>query len=444
MTRPTVIREISARDIRFPTTLEGDGSDAMNEPDYSCAYVVVKTDTELEGYGLTFTVGKGNEIVCCAIKAYTQLIVGKRLADIFADFGGFYRDVVQHGQLRWLGPEKGVTHLATAAIFNALWDLWARMEGKPVWKLLADMAPEQIVSLVDFRYINDLITREEAIGLLKAGQQGKEDRLAKLLAQGYPAYTTSCGWLGYPDDKIRQLCEEALTEGFDVFKMKVGADVQDDIRRIQIIREMIGPDRKLMTDANQRWDVNEAIDWMKKLAPFKPYWIEEPTCPDDILGHATIAKALNPLGIGVATGEQCQNRIMFKQFLRGGALQFCQIDSCRLGSLNEIIAVLLMAAKVNIPVCPHGGGVGLCEYIQHISMFDYLCVSGSMENRVTEYVDHLHEHFVTPVIMKKGHYQVPQAPGYSIEMKADSLDMYEYPKGKVWQKLFDDGIYERE
>ncbi|XP_017354587.2 mitochondrial enolase superfamily member 1 isoform X2 [Cebus imitator] len=379
------ISRLSVRDVRFPTSLEGHGSDAMHtDPDYSAAYVVIETDAEdgLKGCGITFTLGKGTEVVVCAVNALAHHVLNKDLKDIVGDFRGFYRQLTNDGQLRWIGPEKGVVHLATAAILNAVWDLWAKQEGKPVWKLLVDMDPRTLVSCIDFRYITDVLTEEDALEILQKGQVGKKEREEQMLAQGYPAYTTSCAWLGYSDDTLKQLCTQALKDGWIRFKVKVGADLQDDERRCQLIRDVIGPEKTLMMDANQRWDVPEAVEWMSKLAKFKPLWIEEPTSPDDILGHATISKALVPLGIGVATGEQCHNRVLFKQLLQAKALQFLQIDSCRLGSVNENLSVLLMAKKFEIPVCPHAGGVGLCELVQHLILFDYISVSASLKNRM--------------------------------------------------------------
>ncbi|XP_013404925.1 mitochondrial enolase superfamily member 1 isoform X1 [Lingula anatina] len=436
------ITELTVKDVRFPTSLEAHGSDAMHaDPDYSCAYVIFKTDSKLEGHGLTFSLGRGNDLVCNSIKYMGRMVVGKKVSDIFDNFGIFWEKLVNDTQFRWLGPEKGVVHLATAGIVNALWDMWAKMEGKPLWKLLVDMEPEKLVSTMDFRYLSDALTPEEALAILKKNQSTKAEREKELLSKGYPAYTTSAGWLGYSEERIKKLCQEAMAEGFTKFKVKVGADLKDDIRRCRVIREQIGYDKVLMTDANQRWDVQQSIDWMKQLAEFKPLWIEEPTSPDDIMGHAAIAKALKPYGIGVATGEMCQNRVMFKQFIVEGAMQFCQIDSCRLGGVNEILVVLLMAYKYRVPVCPHGGGVGLCEYINHLCIFDYICVSASMENRVTEYVDHLHEHFKSPCVVKDGCYTVPKDPGYSAEMKEESLLEYEYPSGSVWKKLFAEGKF---
>ena len=430
---PITITGLTARDIRFPTSRNLDGSDAMNpDPDYSAAYCILHTDSPvgLEGHGLTFTIGRGNELCVAAINALAPLVVGKTLDSFTANMGAFWRMITGDSQLRWIGPEKGVIHLATGAVVNAVWDLYAKAEGQPLWKLLVDMSPEQLVSCVDFRYITDAITPDEALDMLRRNEAGKGEREAEMRAVGYPAYTTSAGWLGYSDEKLRRLCREALEEGWSHFKVKVGADLEDDIRRVGLIREEIGPDRRLMVDANQRWDVGEAIRWMHQLAKFSPWWIEEPTSPDDVLGHAAIAHAIAP--IGVATGEHCQNRVLFKQFLQANAIRFCQIDSCRLGGVNEVIAVLLMAAKFGVPVCPHAGGVGLCEYVQHLSLFDYICVSASLEDRILEYVDHLHEHFFDPVVIKNGRYMPPAAPGYSITMRPESLDTHEFPGGSAW------------
>jgi len=432
------ITQVRTYDVRFPTSLALDGSDAMNaDPDYSAAYVVLETDRSdgLAGHGLTFTIGRGNEIVAAAVDALRPLVVGLSLADFAAAPGAAWKHLTGDSQLRWLGPEKGVIHLATAAVVNALWDLWAKAEGLPLWKLLSNLSPAQIVEVVDWRYLTDALTPEEATARLEQLAPTRADREARVLAQGYPAYTTSAGWLGYPDDKIRRLCAEGIAEGFTHFKLKVGADRADDLRRARIMREAIGPDRALMIDANQRWDVGTAIDWVKSLAECRPLWIEEPTSPDDILGHAAIAEALRPLGIGVATGEHAHSRVMFKQLLQAQAIDFCQIDACRLAGVNEVVAVLLLAAKFGVPVCPHAGGVGLCEYVQHESIFDYICVSGTMEGRITEYVDHLHEHFETPCIVRDGHYVTPSAPGTSATLKPASLADHTYPDGRVWREL---------
>ena len=431
---PVTVTDIEVKDIRFPTSHSLDGSDSMNpDPDYSAAYVILKTDHPegIQGHGLTFTIGRGNQLCVEAVHALSYLIKGKSLESFTADMAGFWKMITGDSQLRWLGPEKGVIHLATAALVNAVWDLYAKVEGKPLWKLLADMKPEALVSCIDFTYITDVITPREAVDILRRQMPGKEKRVAELLQHGYPAYTTSAGWLGYSDEKIRTLCREALKDGWQYLKMKVGANIDDDIKRAGIIREEIGHELTLMMDANQRWEVEEAIENMEKLSVFNPWWIEEPTSPDDILGHAAIAKAIAP--IKVATGEHCQNRVIFKQLLQAGAIDVCQIDSCRVGGVNEILAILLMAAKFDIPVCPHAGGVGLCEYVQHLSMFDYIAVSGSLENRLIEYVDHLHEHFLDPVRIKNGRYMPPELPGYSITMKPASLNEYSFPLGKVWK-----------
>jgi L-fuconate dehydratase len=428
---PITITGVEALDIRFPTSRQHIGSDAMNaDPDYSAAYCILRTGGGIEGHGLTFTIGRGNELCVAAIRALAPLVIGKTLESFTENMGAFWRMMTGDSQLRWVGPEKGVIHLATAAIVNAVWDLWGKVEGKPVWKLLASMTPEQIVSCIDFRYISDALTPRDALDILRRNSSTRASREAEMQSRGYPAYTTSAGWLGFTDTQLREFCREAIAEGWTHFKIKVGADTQDDIRRCAIIREEIGS-RQLMMDANQRWDVDEAIVQMKTLAHFDPWWIEEPTSPDDVLGHATIRKAIAP--IRIATGEHCQNRVMFKQFFQAGAIDVCQIDSCRLGGVNEILAVLLMAAKFGIPVCPHAGGVGLCEYVQHLSLFDYICVSGLLEGRLLEYVDHLHEHFLDAVRMQDGHYMPPSRPGYSIEMKPESIEMYRYPDGAAWK-----------
>lgn len=439
------LTKVSLRDIRFPTSQELHGSDAMHKsPDYSAVYVVFQTDGEtgVEGHGLTFTLGRGNELVLKAAKLYAEALIGKTTEEIFSDFGRTWRELAREDQIRWLGPEKGVIHLALAAVVNALWDIWAKMENKPLWKLLTDMSPEQLVSVIDFSYLSDALTKEEALDILQKNLSGKKEREEEIIAKGYPSYTTSAGWIGYTDSQLQELCQKYLKAGWTRFKMKVGSNLDDDMRRAEIIRSEIGWDNFLAMDANQCWEVEEAVYYMKRLAKFKPVWIEEPTSPDDVLGHAEISKKLEPYGIGVATGEHCQNRVIFKQFLQAKGLQFCQIDSCRMGGLNEVLSVLLMAAKFGVPVCPHGGGVGLCEYIQHISIFDYICVSASLENRVTEFADHLHEHFVHPAVTENGSYKVPMSPGYSAEMKKESLDAYEYPNGSEWKKLVKNGLFE--
>jgi L-fuconate dehydratase len=429
----TRILRAAARDIRFPTSRTLDGSDAMNkDPDYSAAYVVLDTDHPdgVTGHGLTFTIGRGTELCVAAIELLAGHVVGRTLEDIAADMAGFWRSVVADSQLRWLGPEKGVVHLATAALVNAVWDLYAKVERKPLWKLLADMSPEQLVACIDFRYIDDALTREEGIEILRRLAPTRAAREAEMLKVGYPAYTTSAGWLGYSDEKITKLAAEAMAAGFTHLKLKVGGDLESDLRRARLLRQAIGPERKLMLDANQVWGIDQAIHAIGVLAQVKPWWIEEPTSPDDVLGHRRIRESVKP--IGVATGEHVQNRVMFKQLMQAEAIDFCQVDSCRLGGVNEVLAVLLLAAKFGVPVCPHAGGVGLCEYVQHLAIFDFIAVSGSLVNRTCEFVDHLHEHFVHPVYVKGGRYLAPTAPGYSAEIKSSSLERFEYPGGDAW------------
>jgi L-fuconate dehydratase len=427
------IVSLDVRDIRFPTSRSLDGSDAMHQkPDYSCAYVVLRTDSdaELEGCGLTFTNGRGTEVVVAAVRALEFLVVGRTLEEITGDMRSFWRSITSEDQIRWLGPEKGVVHLAGGAIVNAVWDLWAKSEGKPLFQLLADLDPEQICAAIDFRYIEDALSEAEALELLRAKRAGRDERLAQIIESGYPAYTTSAGWLGYDDEKIARLVAEAVAAGFTHVKMKVGQDVASDARRAQLIRESLGPDGVLMMDANQFWGVDEAIAAMRVLGEYNPWWIEEPTSPDDVLGHARIRREISP--IRVATGEHVQNRVIFKQLFQAEAIDVCQIDACRVGGVNEVLAILLMAAKFGIPVCPHAGGVGLCEYVQHLAMFDYIAVSGSFENRVVEWVDHLHGHFLDPAVVEEGRYIAPTAPGYSIEMHPASLDEFEFPHGSAW------------
>jgi len=432
----STITAVDVVDIRFPTSRSLDGSDAMNpDPDYSAAYVIIRTDAGdgLEGHGFTFTIGRGTEVVVAAVGALRPLVLGRSTETLFADMGGFWRQLVGDSQLRWIGPEKGVIHLATAAVVNAVWDLFAKTAGKPLWKLVVDMPPEEIVGLIDFRYISDALSPERALERLQSLAPSRPDREAELRRDGYPAYTTSVGWLGYDDDKIRRLCREALAEGWTRFKLKVGADLADDRRRARIVREEIGPAAMLAVDANQRWDVQQAISWMAGLAEFDPYWIEEPTSPDDILGHAAIARAVAP--IRVATGEHVHNRVMFKQFLQARAIDVCQIDAARLGGVNEVIAVLLMAAEFGIPVCPHAGGVGLCELVQHLAAIDHIAISGSMDGRMIEYVDHLHEHFLDPVEIRDARYILPTQPGYSAQLRPDSLARYRFPDGDEWRAI---------
>ena len=425
----TIIRHMRVLDVRFPTARQLDGSDAMNgDPNYSAAYVILETDRSgLEGHGLTFTIGRGNEICCAAIEALRHLVEGLDLDWICEDMGRFWRHMTSDSQLRWIGPDKGAMHMATGAIVNAVWDLWAKSVEKPLWRLVADLTPAELVRCIDFRYITDCITRDEALALLRAQEAGKAERLATLEREGYPCYTTSAGWLGYDDGKLARLCREATERGFRHIKMKVGRNLEDDIRRVALAREVIGAERHLMIDANQVWEVNEAIAWVRRLSFATPWFIEEPTSPDDVEGHRAIRAGVAP--IQVATGEMCQNRVLFKQFITRGAIDIVQIDACRLGGVNEALAVLLMAAKHGLPVCPHGGGVGLCEYIQHLSMIDYLCISGTRAGRVIEYVDHLHEHFVDPCVVEEGVYRPPTAPGFSITMKPASLDRYLFRQG---------------
>lgn len=429
---PITITAAEALDIRFPTSRSLDGSDAMNPaPDYSAAYVILRTDRPgLEGHGLTFTIGRGNELCVEAAKVLAPTVVGSTAEELRSDLGGFWQRITGDSQLRWLGPEKGVVHLATAAVVNAVWDLVAKVEGKPLWKLLADMSPEELVACVPFRYIDDALSPEQAVELLRRNQAGRAEREREMLDTGFPAYTTSAGWLGYSDEKVTRLAVEAIADGFSHFKLKVGGDPDDDLRRARLLRAAIGPHRKLMLDANQVWGVGQAITATRALREVDPWWMEEPTSPDDVLGHRTIREAVRPTG--VATGEHVQNRVIFKQLLQAEAIDFCQLDSARLGGVNEVLAVMLLAARFGVPVCPHAGGVGLCEYVQHLSVFDYIAVGASLENRVCEFVDHLHEHFVDPVQVVSGRYRAPLAPGYSARIRADSLDRYSFPKGAAW------------
>ncbi|TNU73027.1 L-fuconate dehydratase [Miniimonas arenae] len=435
----STITRVRVHDVRFPTSRTLDGSDAMNKDgDYSAAYVVLGTDAAgpdgepLTGYGFTFTIGRGNDLCVEAARQRALPLVGRDVDEALDDLGAVYRELAADSQLRWLGPEKGVVHLAMAAVMNALWDMAARRAGKPLWRMLVDMTPEQLVDVADLRYLSDALTREEALAILRAAEPTRAMRIADLEARGgYPCYTTSAGWLGYSDDKLRRLLAEAIDEGYRHVKLKVGADLAEDVRRLTIAREVIGWDAALMIDANQVWDVPQAIMWMEHLAPFRPLWIEEPTSPDDVLGHAAIRRAVAP--VGVASGEHGMNRVLFKQMFQAQALDFCQLDSARLASVNEILAVYLMAAKFGVPVCPHAGGVGLCELVQHLSILDYIAISTSLENRVTEFVDHLHEHFTDPCVVVDGHYTLPTAPGYSARMHPDSVAAFSYPDGAEWR-----------
>lgn len=402
------------------------------DPDYSAAYVILRTNhEELEGHGLTFTCGRGTDLCVQAAKYLCTKLADRTLDSITRDFAAVWRELTSDSQFRWLGPEKGVVHLACAAVINAIWDLWAKSENKPLWKLVADLPAEQLVGCIDFRYLSDALTESDALKLLRINDTTKHEREQELRELGFPAYTTSAGWLGYSDEKIRRLCREGIVAGWNHFKLKVGADIDDDRRRAALVRSEIGPERKLMVDANQRWDVAEAIDNIRRLQEFDLWWVEEPTSPDDVVGHAAIAEAVAP--IGIATGEQCQNRVMFKQLLQLEAISFCQIDSCRLGGVNEVLAVMLLAKKFDVPVCPHAGGVGLCEYVNHLAMIDYIRIGARFESRVAEYVDHLHEHFVHPAVIRNARYMPPEAPGYGITMKPASLADYRYPDGPVWR-----------
>ncbi|PKW12630.1 L-fuconate dehydratase [Saccharopolyspora spinosa] len=433
---PVTITGLRTYDIRFPTSRELDGSDAMNpDPDYSASYVVIGTDAtdSLEGHGFAFTIGRGNDVQTAAIRALEPALVGRAVAETLDDLGGMWRALVHDSQLRWLGPEKGVVHMAIAAVVNALWDLKAKRAGKPLWQLLAELPPEQLVELVDFRYLSDALTPGEALEILQRAEPGRAERAAQLRDGGYPAYATSPGWLGYSDEKLRRLCRDAVGQGFRQVKLKVGVDLADDIRRLRIARDAVGPDIRIAVDANQRWDVGAAIDWIRELAPFDPWWVEEPTSPDDVLGHAAIARAIAP--VRVATGEHVANRVVFKQLLQANALSYLQLDAARVAGVNENVAILLLAAKFGVPVCPHAGGVGLCELVQHLAMFDFVAVSGSMDDRVIEYVDHLHEHFVDPVRLSGGNYLAPNRPGFSAQLRPEAMVDYAYPDGPVWKPI---------
>ncbi|OJY45490.1 MULTISPECIES: enolase C-terminal domain-like protein [unclassified Pseudonocardia] len=429
------VTDVRAVDVRFPTSRELDGSDAMNpDPDYSAAYVVITTDAGdgHEGHGFAFTIGRGNEVQTTAITSVAARLVGRPVPELLANLGPLWIELVHDSQLRWLGPEKGVIHMAISAVVNALWDLRAKRAGLPLWKLLADLSPEELVELVDFRYLTDALTRDEALDILRKAEPGRAERERRLRAEGYPAYTTSAGWLGYDDEKLARLCREAVADGFGQIKLKVGADLDDDRRRLRIARDTVGPDIRIAIDANQRWDVADAIDWVRALAQYEPWWVEEPTSPDDVLGLAAIAEGIAP--IRVAAGEHVANRVVFKQLLQTGALSYLQIDAARVGGVNENIAILLLAAKFGVPVCPHAGGVGLCELVQHLSMLDVVAISGSWDDRVIEYVDHLHEHFVTPVDVHAGRYWPPTAPGGGGEMHASTLTAFRFPDGAVWKE----------
>jgi L-fuconate dehydratase len=428
---PERIVELEVRDVRFPTSRQLDGSDAMNPmPDYSAAYAIVRTSAGVEGHSLVFTIGRGTDVQVAAVRSLAPLVVGLRVDELLADLGEFARRLADDSPNRWLGPEKGVAHMAVGAIVNALWDLRARRAGKPLWKLLSDLSPEEIVALVDFRYLRDALTPEEALEIVRTAAAGRAEREARLRAEGYPAYTTTPGWLGYDDEKLERLSREAVEEGFTQIKLKVGSDLADDVRRMGLARAAVGPDVRIAVDANQVWGRDEAIAWVEALSEFGLYWVEEPTAPDDVLAHAAIRRAVAP--VLVATGEHAHNRVLFKQLLQAEAVDVVQIDACRVAGVNENVAILLLAAKFGVPVCPHAGGVGLCEMVQHLAMFDFVAVSGSWDERVIEYVDHLHEHFVDPVVVTRGRYAAPAGAGAGARMHAASLVRYEYPHGEEW------------
>ena len=426
------IVSLKIHDVRFPTSEQLDGSDATNkDPDYSATYIVLETEQGNRGYALVFSIGRGNDVCCAAVESMRHLIIGQETGAIKKNIGCFYDHLRSDSQLQWLGPEKGVMHMARGGIINAIWDMWARDEKKPLWRLLADMPPEEFVDCLDYRYVADALTRDEALEIVLRNAAGKAERIERLEKTGYPAYTTSAGWLGYSDEKLQRLCREAMSQGFRHIKLKVGENLQDDIRRCRIARETIGENARLMVDANQAWEIGEAIDWMRHLEPFRPWFIEEPTSPDDILGHREIRSRIG--GIKVASGEHCQNRVVFKQLIANDAIDVVQIDACRLAGLNEILTVCMLAAKFDKLVCPHAGGVGLCEYVQHLSMIDYVQISATIGDRVIEYVDHLHEHFEDPCIIRDGAYRVPTKPGYSVKMLHRTLDRFTFPDGEEWR-----------
>jgi len=394
-------------DIRFPTSTEKHGSDAMNpDPDYSAAYLILETDSNISGHSLVFTIGRGNDLQCNSIAQLAETIVGEELSTLESRIGQIGKDLVRDSQIRWLGPEKGIPHMAAGGVVNALWD-------------------------IDFRHISDAITPEEALSILKKGKDSREKNEKILLDKGLPAYTTTPGWLGYSDETMIRLAKEAVAEGFTLIKMKVGRSLENDIHRLELVRKTIGDDVRMACDANQVWDVNEAIKWIKAISHVNLFWVEEPTSPDDILGHATIAKAIAPTR--VATGEHVHNRIMFKQMLQAGSMSFLQLDATRTAGVNENIAIIVMAAKFGIPVCPHAGGVGLCEMVAHLAMFDSVAVTGHHDKRVVEFVDHLHEHFVIPTQIKNASYVAPLTPGAGAEIKSQSLIDYNYATGSVWK-----------
>jgi L-fuconate dehydratase len=427
-----IIEDIEVVDLRFPTSKTMEGSDAVNlDPDYSAVYLIVKTNEKrIKGYGLTFTIGRGNEICVAAVKALFRLVRGYKLKDIIQNMSHFARHMNSDSQLRWLGPEKGVIHISSSAIINAIWDLWSRVDNKPLWRLIADMSSDSLVKCIDFTRIEDVLNSDQALKMLKKLESTKNYRIEHLSYNGYPAYSTSAGWLGYSDEMLSNMCTILMKQGWNSIKLKVGNSLQEDIRRLSIARSIVGSNCRLMIDANQKWEIKEAVDYLKYLSRFNLWWIEEPVSPDDILGHASIRKQVST---GVATGEHCHNKVMFKQLMQSNAIDFCQIDSCRLAGVNEVLAVMLMAAKFEIPVCPHAGGIGLCEYVQHLSIVDFICISGSIQDRIIEYVDALSEHFINPVKVKNGRYLLPFAIGYTVEIKKSSLNNYSFPSGVKWR-----------
>lgn len=419
-------------DIRFPTSRELDGSDAMNpDPDYSAAYVTFGSSGDVLGHASVFTIGRGNEVQVAALEALKPYVWGRDIDELVGDMGALYRELTSDSQLRWLGPEKGIMHMAIGAMVNALWDLKAKREQMPLWELLARQSPSELAGLLDYRYLEEILTPAQARDLFAQAAEGKEERIRELRRHGYPAYTTSPGWLGYNDEKLTRLIREALAQGFGRIKLKVGADRADDIRRLRVAREVCGDGFPIAIDANQRWGVDEAIDWIGDLVSFEPDWVEEPTSPDDILGHARIARAVAP--VRVSTGEHMANRVIARQLLESQAVGLLQIDSARVAGVNENIAILTLAALHDIPVFPHAGGVGLCEAVQHLAFFDFVAVSAAKEDRAIEYVDHLHEHFVDPVRLDAGRYWPTDVPGSSQEMKDESRRDFLFPDGVMWR-----------
>lgn len=429
---PNFITNIRTFDVRFPTSAMLDGSDAMNaEPDYSAACLQLDTTIHgLVGHSLVFTIGRGNDVQIQAIRVVAEKVAGLDIEYVFENIGEIAKNLSSDSQLRWLGPDKGVFHMATGAVLNALWDLYAKSRGVPLWKLLSSMSPERIISCVDFRYISDAITPGEALEILREGATSREKNTTLLLENGLPAYTTTPGWLGYADEKMLRLTSEAMASGFGFIKYKCGKSFDDDHRRLTKIRQLVGPDFPIAIDANQVWDVDVAIEWIKGLEAFNLQWIEEPTHPDDVVGHARIAFEVSPTPI--ATGEMASSRIIFKQLLQSEAIKVMQIDATRVAGVNENIANILLAAKYGIPVCPHAGGVGLCEMVQHLAMFDAVAVSGHHRRRYVEYVDHLHDHFLEPARIADGNYMPPRRPGIGSEMLETSIRDFEFPNGNYW------------